>query len=80
MGRLRNRIHNQQAMGSPTSYDRREPIRSRPTFGTSKAKQHDQRVSVCSDCRRGIFEFHEYIWTNRGLVHTECNDETETTT
>lgn len=45
------------------------------------SKDKDLRVSVCSECRYGIFTFHEFIWTDRGLVHTDCNtkrnDESE---
>jgi hypothetical protein len=43
-------------------------------------KKTDNRVSVCTDCRAGIFIQQEYIWTRRGLVHTECElkeDETK---
>lgn len=34
----------------------------------------DQRVSTCTDCEKGIFTYHEYLWTSRGLVHKPCND------
>lgn len=47
------------------------------TSNDSKRKRgtEDHRISVCTDCRHGIFEGHEYMWTNRGLVHTTCNEE-----
>jgi len=34
----------------------------------------DKRVSVCTDCRAGIFDYQEYLWTRRGLVHAWCED------
>lgn len=37
-----------------------------------KSQTVDQRVSVCTDCRRSIYIFQEYVWTRRGLVHTLC--------
>lgn len=40
-----------------------------------KSKIEDQRVSVCSDCKAGIFKHHTYLWTRRGLVHEGCNDK-----
>jgi hypothetical protein len=64
----------------------RRPIKANPVYtkdavagGTTKGhKLKDQRVTVCTDCRKGIFEGTERVWTNRGLVHKECN-ETATT-
>jgi hypothetical protein len=38
----------------------------------------DNRVSVCSDCRYGIFKSHTYHWTDHGLVHNDCNNKSET--
>ena len=33
----------------------------------------DKRVSVCTDCRAGIFKGQEYYWAKgKGLVHTHC--------
>lgn len=32
----------------------------------------DNRVSVCTDCRWGIFTHSEYVWTRRGYVHITC--------
>lgn len=46
--------------------------RNRP--GVAKNNTPDQRVSVCTDCKYGIFKFHEYVWTSRGLVHRECDE------
>ena len=43
--------------------------------GKHKHSSADQRVSTCTDCKYGIFTFHEYVWTSRGLVHTKCNDK-----
>lgn len=38
-------------------------------------KLADQRISVCIDCRWGIFKHHEYIFTSRGYVHKSCEDK-----
>lgn len=39
-----------------------------------KKKDHiqDKKLSVCTDCRYGIFQGQEYVWTNRGMVHKGC--------
>jgi hypothetical protein len=46
----------------------------RPQLG-SKGNPADQKLSVCTDCRYGIFKGTDYCWTSRGLVHTECEDK-----
>jgi hypothetical protein len=49
--------------------------RIKPSFKTKKDFPTDNRVSVCTDCRVGIFKRHRYIFTNRGYVHQECEDK-----
>lgn len=51
----------------------RLPKRGQSTWRNKKTKITDERVSVCNICMKGIFSFHEYLWTGRGLVHTECH-------
>lgn len=38
----------------------------------------DNRVTTCSECRRGIFQDQERVWSSTGLVHAGC-DETKNT-
>lgn len=54
--------------------DRRTPIRQ-ADIALKKGKVRDTRVSTCGDCYTGIFEHHDYLWTRRGYVHTECEDK-----
>ncbi len=55
-----------------------------PSIARTKIENVDKRVSVCTDCEKGIFTHHNYLWTGRGLVHQECEDsrlrETKTIT
>lgn len=37
----------------------------------------DERRSVCSDCRYGIFSHHVAVWTPLGLMHDFCKDSYE---
>lgn len=46
--------------------------RTSPKVG--RPRDADQRISVCSSCRRGIFKFHEHKWTGNGLIHKGCED------
>lgn len=39
------------------------------------ALDRDQRLTTCTDCKYGIFVNHNKVWTNRGLVHQECEDK-----
>jgi hypothetical protein len=52
----------------------------RTSFNSKDKKVIDNRVSVCTDCRRGIFTFQEHEWTSRGLVHGSCKDKGESET
>ncbi|MFY3741596.1 MAG: hypothetical protein HMLIMOIP_002054 [Candidatus Nitrosomirales archaeon] len=56
----------------------RRTVEARPVVKKDR-KVVDKRVSVCTDCSRGIFADHDYIWTSRGLVHTSCNKRTNET-
>lgn len=48
---------------------------NRPKLGTTRRESiQDARISVCTDCKWGIFPGHEYHWTSRGLVHNKCDD------
>jgi hypothetical protein len=69
----------------------RTPIKANPVYKrdsierSSKGnRMEDQRVSVCTVCRHGIFKFHNYIWTSNGLIHVTCeetkSDETKNST
>jgi hypothetical protein len=59
-------------MATYTRTDKRKP----PTVVSKKdTKNVDQRISVCSDCKRGIYPRHERLWTSRGLVHNPCDGE-----
>ncbi len=51
----------------------RIPMRGR-SIAAAKGIMKDLRISVCTDCERGIFIDHEYVWTSRGLVHTKCEE------
>ena len=70
---LRSRIA-KATRGGRISEDRTERIKSTPLIN-NRGKAIDQRISVCTDCRKGIFNFHDYLWTKRGLCHRECDDE-----
>jgi hypothetical protein len=43
-------------------------------FNIRRDKFTDERVSVCIDCKKGIFKGTGYVWTSRGLVHNECEE------
>lgn len=32
----------------------------------------DKLITHCSECRRGVFEGQNWIWTVKGIVHKEC--------
>lgn len=55
--------------------DKPPRVWNRSTVPKKDSGKEDRRMSVCTDCRYGIFEGHDYLWTNRGLVHTICNEE-----
>jgi hypothetical protein len=40
--------------------------------GKDNSKLTDKKLTNCTDCEYGIFTTQAYKWTNRGLVHEEC--------
>jgi hypothetical protein len=69
-------MHTVQVQKAAIESDRRRNFKA-TTQDTKKGKLEDRRVSVCSLCKRGIFNNHIYIWTSIGLVHVSCKDEDE---
>ncbi len=41
---------------------------------SNRKETPDKRISVCTDCRYGIFVGQNTKWTGRGLVHTHCEN------
>lgn len=46
----------------------------KPSFNR-KEEQKDNRISVCTNCRAGIFKDHKYKWSTKGLIHIDCKDK-----
>jgi hypothetical protein len=49
------------------------PARARNVFKKDR-KVVDQRISCCSKCKRGIFDYQERVWTGDGLIHGVCEE------
>jgi hypothetical protein len=54
-----------------------------PSVAMTRSKENsnvDRRISVCSECKRGIFPQHEYYWVRgKGLTHKGCDETKEVT-
>jgi hypothetical protein len=59
-----------EGYGEMTRGSQQEAVR-KSTFNSKKIPS-DLRISVCTDCKYGIFRGQEFNWTSRGLVHTLC--------
>lgn len=44
-------------------------------FKQTKQAIKDNRLSVCTNCRSGIFVGHKYRWSEKGLIHIDCTDK-----
>ena len=51
-------------------------VDNKPKLYRKHCIPEDKLISNCTDCRRGLFPFHAYEWTNRGLVHIDCTNVT----
>lgn len=50
-----------------------------PTFNKRfRSTIIDNRVSVCTECRKGIFKSQEYKWTSTGYIHNGCERQDDT--
>ena len=67
-------MHTKASSNASIAKDKSNNYRAGSRITLKGNKIVDKRVSVCTDCRSGIFEHHEYLWTSRGLVHKECDE------
>jgi len=67
-------MHSAAGAKATVMKDRNNNFKADSKLTPKGRKVVDTRVSVCTDCRAGIFEHHEYLWTSRGLVHRGCDE------
>lgn len=50
-------------------------VDNKPKISKKSDAFKDERISICTDCRYGIYpKRHKYMWTSRGLVHLSCEE------